>query len=228
MTIICVFRRNYKKTRQVEDRFVLDFLQKEYGENVYDILEVGSGLGRFAIKLKERTCSRICCVEKNPDLGKMTLDKGISTFVGDLTDIKFDDETFDVIHCSHVIEHLPYPQIADTLDLFFKMLKPNGFIIIRSPLLSDKFYFDLDHIRPYPPQSILSYFSNSEQQRKSKNKIKIETIRYRRQAKIPFPYAIDGFRLMVNRLMMFLWTEICFPQSSPNGFTLILKKWNTE
>lgn len=218
----------YRKTRQVEDRFVLDFLQKEYGETVCDILEVGSGLGRFAMKLKEQTSSRICCIEKNPDLGKVTQACDIRTIVGDLTDIKFEDESFDVIHCSHVIEHLPYPQIADTLDIFFKILKPNGYIIIRSPLLSDKFYFDLDHIRPYPPQSILSYFSNSEQQRKSKNKIKVEKIRYRRQARIPFPYAINGFRLMINRTMMFLWTVIRFPQSLPNGYTLILKKWNTE
>ena len=57
----------YRKTRQVEDRFVLDFLQKEYGETVCDILEVGSGLGRFAMKLKEQTSSRICCIEKNPE-----------------------------------------------------------------------------------------------------------------------------------------------------------------
>lgn len=226
--MIKVEDKYYRKTRQVEDSFVLDFLQKEFGENAYDILEVGSGLGRFALKLKERTCSRICCVEKNPDLGKITQDMGIYTFVGDLIDIKFEDEAFDVIHCSHVIEHLPYPQIADTLDTFFKILKPNGYMIIRSPLLCDKFYFDLDHIRPYPPQSILSYFSNREQQRKSKNEIKLKEIRYRRQARIPFPYAIDGYRILMNRVMMFLWTAIRFPQSTPNGYTLILKKWNTE
>lgn len=216
----------YGKTRLIEDQFVLDFLWNTYGKNTYDVLEVGSGLGRFAMKLKELPHSTICCIEKNSDLGKITQDAGLHTLVGDLNDIRLEDNSFDIIHCSHVIEHLGYPQIAETLDSFYRMLKPNGYMIIRSPLISHKFYFDLDHIRPYPPQSILAYFNNMEQQRKSANKIKLEKVRFRRQAVIPFPYAMDGVKHQINRFMMFLWITIRFPQCSPNGYTLILKKWN--
>lgn len=218
----------YRKTRWMEDRFVLDFLRSTNGDSTYDVLEVGSGLGRFAMKLKEQTRSTVCCIEKNADLGKNTLHAGIRTLVGDLNDIKLEDNSFDVIHCSHVIEHLGYPQIADTLDSFYKILKPNGYMILRSPLASPKFYFDLDHIRPYPPQAILAYFFNMEQQRKSANKIRLEKIRFRRQAWIPFPYAMGGLRYQINRLMMCLWTTFRFPQCSPNGYTLILKKWDIE
>lgn len=214
----------YRKTRQVEDSYVLDFLQKTYGDRAYGILEVGSGLGRFALKLRERPNSTVCCIEKNPNLGKITQDAGMYTHIGDLNEIELDDNSFDVIHCSHVIEHLGYPQIVETLDRFYNMLKPNGYMIIRSPLLSDKFYFDIDHIRPYPPLAILAYFSNMEQQRKSDNKIELIKVRFRRQAFVPFPYAISGCKLMINRIMMFLWTSIRFPQCRPNGYTLILKK----
>ena len=41
----------YRKTRWMEDRFVLDFLRNTNGDSTYDVLEVGSGLGRFAMKL---------------------------------------------------------------------------------------------------------------------------------------------------------------------------------
>lgn len=215
----------YRKTRDVEDKYVIDFLQDTYGDCAYNLLEVGSGMGRFAMKIKEQTNATISCVEKNAELGNITLEAGICTYIVDITEIKLDDNNFDVIHCSHLIEHLGFPQIVDTLDSLYKMLKPNGYLILRSPLPSNKFYFDIDHVRPYPPQAIMAYFNNKEQQRKSANPIDFKQLRLRKQAWIPFPYAISGLKYQINRLMMFLWTYVRFPQSSPNGYTLILKKY---
>ncbi|MFX0186781.1 MAG: class I SAM-dependent methyltransferase [Candidatus Hodarchaeota archaeon] len=50
----------------------------------------------------------------------------------DITDLIFEDKSFDVILCSHVLEHV----INDTLAMreIFRVLKPNGWAIIQSPI----------------------------------------------------------------------------------------------
>lgn len=61
--------------------------------------------------------------------------------VSDITSIPEPDESFDVILCSEVLEHLPDPLTA--LDEFFRLLKPGGKLLITAPFSS------LVHFSPY-------------------------------------------------------------------------------
>ena len=51
----------------------------------------------------------------------------------DIQDIPYDDNTFDLIITSHVLEHVPDDYIA--LQEFYRILKPNGKVIILIPSL---------------------------------------------------------------------------------------------
>lgn len=65
--------------------------------------------------------------------------------LSDITDIPVEDESFDVILCSEVIEHLKNPILA--IDEFYRILKKNGELILTAPFCS------LTHMAPF-------YYSN--------------------------------------------------------------------
>jgi len=82
----------------------------------------------------------------------------------DVTNTHFDDDSFDVIICNHVLEHVPDDMKA-LLELY-RILKPGGFVIIQTPysnLLQNTFcdpaintdklrcrlYGQEDHVRLY-------------------------------------------------------------------------------
>lgn len=61
--------------------------------------------------------------------------------VCDIVNIPEPDESFDVILCSEVFEHLP--DVLKALDEFFRLLKPGGVLILTAPFAS------LVHFAPY-------------------------------------------------------------------------------
>jgi ubiquinone/menaquinone biosynthesis C-methylase UbiE len=49
----------------------------------------------------------------------------------DITDIQYPDNSFDVIYCSHVLEHIPDDHRA--MSELFRVLKPGGWAILQVP-----------------------------------------------------------------------------------------------
>jgi len=50
-----------------------------------------------------------------------------STYTGDARDLQiFNDETFDVVYASHIIEHIQWYQVEDTINEWTRILKPGG------------------------------------------------------------------------------------------------------
>lgn len=85
----------------------------------------------------------------------------------DITDIQYSDEYFDVIYCSHVLEHVQDDKKA--LREFFRVLKKGGWAILLVPITTDKTFEDssivepserlrvfgqADHVRRYGPDYI--------------------------------------------------------------------------
>lgn len=82
----------------------------------------------------------------------------------DIQSIPFPDDSFDVILCNHVLEHVP--DDVKAMKEFFRVMKPNGFGIfqvpldsnlektiedkrISTPILREKYYGQRDHLRLY-------------------------------------------------------------------------------
>jgi SAM-dependent methyltransferase len=82
----------------------------------------------------------------------------------DITDIQYADETFDVIFCSHVLEHVPDDRAA--LSEMRRVLKKQGWALILVPITAEQTFEDPsvtspserlrlfgqeDHVRRYGP-----------------------------------------------------------------------------
>ena len=64
----------------------------------------------------------------------------------DLTDIKMNENTFDVIICNHVFEHIPDHKKA--MQEIYRILKLNGWAILQVPILGEYTFEDPDAITP--------------------------------------------------------------------------------
>lgn len=131
------------------DRFVVSELQKENDQAL--LLDAGCGSQRY-----RKYCSNL--KYKSQDFGEYIVDqrKSLGTsgvggnqgyeygpldYKGDIWDIQESDEHFDVILCSEVFEHIPYP--IETIKEFSRILKPGGKLILTAPNAC------LRHMDPY-------------------------------------------------------------------------------
>lgn len=64
----------------------------------------------------------------------------------DITDIQYPDESFDVIYCSHVLEHVEDDQRA--MREFRRVLKKSGWAILLVPIMGDMTFEDPTVVRP--------------------------------------------------------------------------------
>jgi SAM-dependent methyltransferase len=64
----------------------------------------------------------------------------------DITDIEYPDEYFDVIYCSHVLEHVQEDRKA--MSEFYRVLKKGGWAILLVPITTDKTFEDPSIVDP--------------------------------------------------------------------------------
>jgi Methyltransferase domain len=92
------------------------------------------------------------------------LDSPRAAVAMDVTDIRYPDESFDVIFCSHVLEHVPDDRRA--MAEFHRVLKQDGWAVLLVPITADATFEDPavvdpaerlrlfgqeDHVRRYGP-----------------------------------------------------------------------------
>jgi ubiquinone/menaquinone biosynthesis C-methylase UbiE len=83
----------------------------------------------------------------------LALAEGYKVKHGDATNIPFEDNSFDVCHCSNVIEHLTPDEAQKMVKEMTRVIKPGGRIIIISPT-EQTVWNTFGHVKPYPPQAI--------------------------------------------------------------------------
>jgi len=112
--------KNINKLQQVIDEYVTKFPQPK-------ILEAGCG-SISKINLGNHThITGIDISEKQLERNTILNEK----IHGDIQYYKFNEETYDIIVCWHVLEHLSKPKLA--INNFFHSIKKNGLIILSSP-----------------------------------------------------------------------------------------------
>jgi SAM-dependent methyltransferase len=91
------------------------------------ILEAGCGSA-------SHLCFKENCCLTGIDISEKQLQRNAQLhekILGDVQYYRFQPETFDIIICWDVLEHLVKPELA--LDLFARAVKPEGIIILASP-----------------------------------------------------------------------------------------------
>jgi len=225
--------------RDNEDKSVIKLLSSLPKDKTYSFMEVGCGLCRFPIKLKTLYPSlSIHCLDINKDSIRIAEENGFICYNQSFLDNQLPAEGFDIVHCSHMIEHFKYPEIIRVIDELLRVTRVGGYLIIRSPLMWEKFYDDIDHVRPYPPQSIINYLYNPQQQEVGKNEVEVINIWYRNRP-IELSYARKGSPIyyfhftrkinkhwidFYNRQMKRMWNRFRWPATKHNGYVMILRK----
>lgn len=95
------------------------------------LLDVGCGTGHFS-KLAAERGAHVISMDVGPQLLKKVGEKCQSTcVVGSILDMPFQENSFDVIVCSEVIEHTPDPFKA--VEKLYRVLKPGGTLALTVP-----------------------------------------------------------------------------------------------
>jgi ubiquinone/menaquinone biosynthesis C-methylase UbiE len=189
------------------------------------VLDVGPGDGSFA-----KYCFRndFFMYEGNPESAEKLKHYYPNTTHGQLPKLPYEDAMFDVIHMSHVIEHLQPQEVYDTLKEFDRCCKFGGAIVISAPLLWSGFYDDLSHVKPYPPESYVKYLSNlglNPTRQSISNAFKVQRLQYRYQiepSKFRFRRKPDFFQKVMYKIGTYIkQTESFYTET---GYSLVLRK----
>jgi 2-polyprenyl-3-methyl-5-hydroxy-6-metoxy-1,4-benzoquinol methylase len=120
------------------------------------LLDIGPGKGFFT-KLFLRLGFDVICIDIDSTLKNEFTSLGVKFLEADLREVSIPvkENSFDVIWCSHVIEHMPDPHrfLVDCN----RVLKQDGYLIVRTPDLKKvkfDFWSDPTHIHPFTKISL--------------------------------------------------------------------------
>lgn len=105
------------------------------------ILDVGTSSSNF-MEIAIRNGWQARGLEPFPDDVKLCQEKGLDVVQGLAESLRYPDNTFDVVHTSHVFEHLEDPLLAAREA--YRVLKPGGLLFIEVPNQLDNFGFHRD------------------------------------------------------------------------------------
>ncbi|MDT0645181.1 class I SAM-dependent methyltransferase [Zunongwangia sp. F260] len=190
------------------------------------VLDIGAGEGGFANYCQKKD---IFLFDGNPESVAVLKEKYKNTFYGKLPILPFEKDFFDLIHMSHVIEHLAPEDAYKTLEEIGRCCKPGGKIVISTPLFWDGFYDDLSHIKPYNPLVIEKYLGDTKKKNLTRTDISghFKKIRLEYRYREDFPewelYKSKGVIKFLLKSLTFLRRKF-YKKYSKTGYTIVLEK----
>ena len=220
----CILQKSISLYKKIafNQRKHYDKIALSYMSECSKILDVGCGTGRFI----SDSPLKIKGVDGNKDSVEECLKKGYDVVKAEVTKLPFKDKSFDGVHCSHVIEHL-YPDDAHRLlSEMSRVLKKNGILVIRTPMLHNGFYDDFTHVKPYHPKALLHYLTTFEKSEQTtlnpvKGRFRLLKLKYR---KAPLFVGILDTPLFFIFPLFNLLYRFGISSYKKTGYMMILKK----
>ncbi len=135
------------------------YLERWIGPND-DVLELGAGWCDFSNLIRGRSVTAV-------DLESVVLSAAaahVKAVVGDCTDLHiFEDDAFDVVFASNLLEHLERPQSDALLAEARRVLRPGGRLILLQPnfrLQPGRYFDDFTHVAIFTDQSLSDYLAS--------------------------------------------------------------------
>jgi SAM-dependent methyltransferase len=105
----------------------------EYVGGGSKILEIGSGMGWFA-KSSRNAGYEYFGIEPNKKLSQLLGAEGFNIQCSFVPPIPFKEDAFDLVYCSHVLEHMPdHFKAYDLVCDVYRVLKDGGYFVILYP-----------------------------------------------------------------------------------------------
>ena len=201
---------------------------KKYVKPDSIILDIGAGNGSFAEFIGRND---IFMIDGNLETVTRNQKRFPNYQYSRLPDLPFHNDKFDIIHCSHVIEHLTSNDFFLLLKNCDRCLETSGYLIFSSPLMWYHFCDDLSCVRPYSPRIFEKYLceksSPNSTREKISNKYSIIELQYRYHLTEIGADVINIRSSIVNqvyRIVMQFLTRVGFRRIEKTGYTIVLKK----
>tara|TARA_B100001989_G_scaffold211562_1_gene161004 strand:+ start:1624 stop:2367 length:744 start_codon:yes stop_codon:yes gene_type:complete len=122
-----------------------------------NILDIGSGLCNYYPENVIESRNKYFACDLSDDLKEFLKKRGIKFIQGDMVkdNLALKENSFDIIICSHVIEHIEEP--SNILFEINKLLKISGILFLKTPdikVVKWNFFNDFTHIKPYTKNSL--------------------------------------------------------------------------
>ncbi|MCK5609759.1 class I SAM-dependent methyltransferase [Candidatus Pacearchaeota archaeon] len=124
------YAKDYDKGEENWDSFEKDYLRPYINESKgKKTLDAGAGTGRLSLKLLKAGAD-VTALDVSPEMLDLLKRKTgeIETVEGELEDMPFEDETFDMIFSSLAMVHLK--KITPFLDECYRVLKDDGKLVL--------------------------------------------------------------------------------------------------
>lgn len=104
---------------------VIFSLTKKFTKKEGSILDVGAGTGAFVSYLKGKGYKNVLGVDLYPKVDFVEQ--------GKITELKFENNSFDAVFCTEVLEHLTTAQLSEGLNEVNRVIKESGFFVVTVP-----------------------------------------------------------------------------------------------
>ena len=224
-------------SRQQEDGVALRFARRcASTKERLKVLEAGCGAGRFLRELRrELPLAMLEGFDVNERCVETLRREEFDCRLASVTNLPYDDAAFDLIHCSHVIEHLTPEAFAQAMNELGRVLRPGGNLIMRTPLQHPGFFEDYDHIKTYNLGAIMNFFGAGAMQMQSQSAhvFRLDDVWFRRSPRRLYHCRglyLPGVRLakLVNLALLLLFKGLGFPRSTDGYVALFRKVKNTR
>ncbi len=194
------------------------------------IVDVGSGEGAFASHLNNNDPHiNVTLLDANNQAVQSLKERGFNAIKYKAPDkLPFENGTVDLIHCSHLVEHLTNEELYSFLKEIDRVTCAGGILIISAPLLWEGFYGDLSHVRPYAPAVFVRYLCNQSGQHSAKSvsrEFVVEKLVYRYADSDSGEWGATNIVLdFVIQVAGGVLKKLGIRKYIRNGFTLVLKR----
>lgn len=194
----------------IDRKYLITFLNK-YANKKDKILDIGCGIGENMTMIKQAGFNNVIGVDISIDMVNESRSKGHNAYdVNMLNDLYLKD--IDILLFSHVLEHINYPEIVQIMESYFSMCKKDAKVIIVMPVLSDIFFNDVDHIKPYYPNGLMTLFSNKKvsRQYQSDFNLQILDIDFRKEILVSYNLKSNLIKTTYNKIIYKIITMFMF------------------
>jgi|GEM_PF-2495683 len=123
------------------------------------ILDVACGGGRFMDMVRDRAAGiQVEGVDINPDNVAFCKSRGLNAGLGDALSLPYQNETFDGVHSSHVLQVFNPGQAVQYVRELFRVCKKGGKVTLVVLCGQKHFWIHPENVRPYPPVAVLNIF----------------------------------------------------------------------